>query len=176
MLWLLYLACAHPVAVTPDLTPPIVDGAAVLAGRVSEGRFVDATWGYSVPIPSGWTVHPAGIDDAVRVVMVDPDERVRLRVSVLSGASAGSGCELAFSDDLGHDFGALHDVRVATCAESTEEVSASTSRILSWSAANATPPIRVEAELAPGYLVVAEAAAASVLRGFQPRVDGASVP
>jgi hypothetical protein len=176
VLWLLPFACVHPAAVAPELTPPTVDRAVMLAGQVSQGRFVDASWGYSVPVPAGWSVHPADIDDAVRVVMVDPDERVRLRVSVVPATSADPACELSFTDDLGHDFGALHDVRIGTCAESAQDANGSTSRVLSWWAVDATPPIRVEVELAPGYLVVAEQAAAGVLVGFQPRSDGASVP
>lgn len=178
MLWLLFFGCVHPGdRVVPDLTVPVQARAPVLAGAVSDGRFVDSTWGYSVPVPPSWSVHPAEVDDAVRVVLVDPDERVRLRLTVISATDAGPGCELTFTDDLGHDFGALHDVRISTCAAANAGEGAGSSRILFWSAADSHPPIRVEVELQPGYLGVAEDAAALVLRGFQ-RILGAdgSVP
>jgi hypothetical protein len=167
VLWLLFFGCVHPgELVAPELTVPVPARAPVLAGAVREGRFIDATWGYSVPIPSGWSVHPAEVDDSVRVVMVNPDEQVRLRVAVISATDAGPDCDLTFTDDLGHDFGALRDVRISTCGASGREGGAASSRILTWSAGAGTPPIRVEAEVAPGYLGVAEDAAALVLRGY----------
>lgn len=164
---LLAAGCVHrgPSAAPPllreaDWSPP------ELSGQIIDGRFVDERFRFSVPVPDGWRAEAAAISDDTRVVMVDPEGRVRLRLSIGSGGpEPRSDCEWAFQDTAEPGRTATADARTrrfATCVP--EDVDAP--RILGWYADDTNPPVRIEAEAPPGYLLQAEDAAAFVLGGM----------
>lgn len=155
---------APPLLREADWSPP------ELSGQVVDGRFVDERFRFSVPVPDGWRAEAATISDDTRVVMVDPEGRVRLRLSIGSGGpEPRSDCEWAFEDhaevggpDGSGAAGSASGRRFATCVP--EDVDAP--RILGWYADDTTPPVRIEAEAPPGYLLQAEDAATFVLGGM----------
>ncbi len=148
---------APPLLQDADWTPP------VLSGHVTEGWFLDDRFGLSVPIPEGWRAEPAAITDATRVVLVDPDGKVRMRIALGSAGPEPRGdCTWEFQDLALYTFGALQ-VQPSTCVPED----AAAPRILAWYAPGASPTVHVEAEAPPGCLLEAEDAAAAVLSGLR---------
>ena len=162
-------ACAKHA--TSESAPPLEETAwspPVLAGVVTDGRFVDTRLGFSVPVPDGWRAAPATLNDATRVVFLDPTGVVRLRIAQLpagvSGPEPRPDCDWAFEDVGTNAFPTLAAVNLATCVPKD----ADGPRILGWYAPGATPPLAFEVEAPPGRLLLAEDAMAAVLGGFSP--------
>lgn len=155
----------HPQAVSqPELdaarwSPPVP------AGSVVDGRFVDARLPLSVPVPENWRAEPASIEDATRVVLIDPSGAVRIRVSTMAAGTTGPeprpDCAWAFEDFGSTAFPALAAVSLATCVPNDPDAA----RILGWYAPGAEPRIQVEVEAPPGSLLFAEGAALGVVGG-----------
>lgn len=140
--------------------------APVLAGSVVDGRFVDARLLLSVPVPEGWRAEPASIEDATRVVLVDPGGAVRVRVSAMAEGGTGPeprpDCVWGFEDSGSTSFPALGPVSTATCLPNDPDQP----RILGWYAPGADPRVQVEVEAPPGSLLYAEGAALTVVGGL----------
>jgi len=161
-------ACVHRVpAPNPDLVQAESWAPPALAGAIMDGRFVDALSDMSVPVPDGWRGEPGSVDDATRVVLVDPVGGVRLRVVVGEGEwpASRADCSWEFEDAGSYTFGAL-TARLATCTPHDPDAP----RILGWRIDawhSDSPPLVIEAEVPPGQLVTAEEAAAGVLAGVR---------
>ncbi len=160
--------CVHRVpAPDPELVQAEAWSPPALAGAVVDGRFVDDRSGLSVPVPEGWRAEPGRVDDATRVVLVEPVGGVRLRVVVAGGdwPPARGDCSWEFEDAASYTFGAV-TARLATCTPRDPDAP----RILGWRLdgwRSAAPALVVEAEVPPGQLVTAEDAAAEVLAGVR---------
>lgn len=160
--------CGHRVAAPdPDLVQAESWAPPALAGAIVDGRFVDARLGMSVPVPEGWRAEPGRVDDATRVVLVEPVGGVRLRVVL--GADewppARADCSWEFEDAGSYTYGSV-TARLATCTPHDPGAP----RILGWRVdawRAGGPPLLVEAEVPPGQLVTAEEAAAGVLAGVR---------
>ncbi len=162
------LGCVkHPAPAAPD--PALLPGAVwtppVPAGAVVDGRYVDATLGFSVPVPSGWQAEPATETDATRVVLVDGAGLVRIRVSAGGPRPDHPDCTWSFDDAASGAWPALGPVSLSTCMPTDPDGP----RVLAWDAAASSPPVRVEADAPPGHLVEAEDSAEGVLAGFSGR-------
>lgn len=162
------VGCVHRVpAPDPDLVQAEAWGPGALAGAIVGGRFVDARLGMSVPVPEGWRAEPGRVDDATRVVLVEPTGGARLRVVVDGGEwpPARADCSWEFEDAGSYTFGAV-TARLATCTPHDPDAP----RILGWRVdawRAGSPPLLVEAEVPPGQLLTAEDAAAGVLAGVR---------
>lgn len=164
MILLGLLACVRaPVAPPPDLMQETAWAPPELAGRVDAGRYTDATYGFSLPVPEGWSAQPAAVTDATRLVLVDAAGLARLRVEVVTDPAPAPRADCAWDFDDTAVVGGV-SVRRSTCVP----IAVDGPRVLSWTAVGATPMVRLEAEVPQGSLMATEDAAASVLAGLTP--------
>lgn len=161
-LWL--LACVRaPAPPPPDMMAEVAWSPPALAGHVVAGRFIDETYGYSLPVPEGWSAQPAAVTDTTRIVLVDAAGAARLRVMVVTDAAPAARVDCAWDfDDAAVVSGVA--VRRATCVP----LAVDGPRVLSWTALDSVPMLRLEAEVPQGALFATEAAAAQVLAGVRP--------
>lgn len=69
------------------ILPPVVERPVPVveppAGTVLGGRYTDVTWGFSIPIPEGWSAEPGRLSDARRLRLREPITEATLDVWVL---------------------------------------------------------------------------------------------
>ena len=103
--WLLWgCACRSPPPGTPP-SVPAADVAAPLqaAGLVSDGRYVDARFGFELPIPDGWSTTTGTDDGALRLRLEQTASGARVELWCFEGQDLTprprEGCTWTYEDE-----------------------------------------------------------------------------
>lgn len=76
--------CRHPQTMPlPTLITPVPPTIEAPAGTVLAGRYTDAHWDFSLPIPEGWSAEPGRLSDARRLRLREPITEATLDIWVL---------------------------------------------------------------------------------------------
>jgi hypothetical protein len=104
-LWLLWgCACRPSPPAAPPPTPvETVSEAVKPAGQVTEGRYDDATFGFGLPIPEGWTATVGEADDPLRLRLEQVTSGAQIELWCFEGQDLTprprDGCTWTFQDE-----------------------------------------------------------------------------
>lgn len=104
-IWLLWGCACRPAPPAPPAAAPVAVAAAAAqpAGVIADGRYDDATFGFGLPIPAGWTTTVGAADGALRLRLEQVESGARVELWCFEGQDLTprprDGCAWTFEDE-----------------------------------------------------------------------------